>query len=141
MSNHILVIIDDEPLIRDSLSLAFPEFTFSEAQNGEDGLRLLQHNTAISMVFLDYHMPGMNGIDTLKSIKKHHPNLNVIMVTGNPKVTKDAILNGADGLVEKPLDFDELQELVWATMDPPHKDVTTTIIQNRKSHKHRRLKF
>lgn len=116
MTNHILVI-DDEPTIKETLSLVFPEFQFTSTSNGKEGLSALRQLTDIAMVFLDYDMPGMNGIDTLCAIKEEFPGIDVIMVTGNPHITEEAMHYGAAGLIEKPIDFDELQELIWDVMD------------------------
>ncbi|MDA1354257.1 MAG: response regulator [bacterium] len=116
MTNHILVI-DDEPTIKETLSLVFPEFKFTSASNGKEGIAALRQLTDIAMVFLDYDMPGLNGIQTLCAIKDEFPDTDVIMVTGSPHITAEAIHYGAAGLVEKPIDFDELQELIWDVMD------------------------
>ncbi len=55
-------------------------------------------------VFLDIHMPGMDGLTALNKIKAHYPAVKVAMITANPsdKVREQAIKSGADLYVTKP---------------------------------------
>jgi DNA-binding NarL/FixJ family response regulator len=59
-------------------------------------------------------MPGMNGIDLLKEIKKIFPIMKVIMITAydNESNYNLAIKNGADGFMAKPVDFDLLRKKI-----------------------------
>jgi two-component system nitrogen regulation response regulator NtrX len=59
-------------------------------------------------------MPGLNGIDTLKEIKKIDPDLPVIMVTGvtDEETAKSAVEQGAYDYVTKPIDFEYLNTTI-----------------------------
>jgi two-component system nitrogen regulation response regulator NtrX len=61
-------------------------------------------------VLLDIWMPGMDGIDTLKEIKQHHPSLPVVMITGHGSIESavEATKSGAFDFLEKPLSIDKV---------------------------------
>lgn len=82
MSKNILTI-DDEQGIRDVFTMAFEdddEVNVFTAASGQEGLEHIKDQD-ISLVFLDLRMPGMNGVDTLKAIRKDHPDLKVYILT------------------------------------------------------------
>ncbi|MCG6938722.1 MAG: response regulator [Gammaproteobacteria bacterium] len=84
---HILVV-DDSATIRKIISKQLgEEYVAITAANGEEAWHLLQSNDAIALVFLDLHMPVMNGMMLLKQIREsgsnHIAKLPVIMITGH----------------------------------------------------------
>jgi YesN/AraC family two-component response regulator len=62
------------------------------------------------VVVLDVRMPGMDGIQTLRAIKRDHPLLEVILLTGhaNLEIAKEGMQLGAFDYLMKPIDLDEL---------------------------------
>jgi DNA-binding NtrC family response regulator len=80
-----------------------------EAHGGEDALEMLQKEK-IDVVVLDVKMPGMDGIQTLREIKKIDPLVEVIMLTGhaNVEVAIEGMSLGAFDYLMKPADIDEL---------------------------------
>ncbi|RAP33292.1 hypothetical protein DID77_03255 [Candidatus Marinamargulisbacteria bacterium SCGC AG-439-L15] len=116
--NNVLVI-DDQQDIGKTLELVFPEFQFMLREDGPSGLDCLGHHPDIDVIFLDYHMPGINGLQTLKAIKKTYPEKKVIMISVFSHIIKEAMDLGADGFIEKPLNFDDIQEMLWQFMDQP----------------------
>ena len=89
--------------------LAF-HFVFS----GEEAVRYLtQDGTAsIVLVLSDINMPGMTGLDLLRTIKQDFNGLPVHMITayGNDETYQKALAYGADGYLTKPLDFSRLKQ-------------------------------
>ena len=81
-NGHILVV-DDESFIREAIELYFATegYDVKVAANGEEALQILEH-ADIDAAILDIVMPGMNGIDVLREIKKSHPGVEVIMASG-----------------------------------------------------------
>lgn len=77
--------------------------------SGEAALALLRENP-VDVVVLDVKMPGMNGIETLREIKKEHGLLEVIMLTGhaNTEVAIEGMEMGAFDYLMKPTGIDEL---------------------------------
>jgi len=77
--------------------------------SGEDALSFLDTNQ-VDVVVLDVRMPGMDGIETLREIKRRHPLVEVIMLTGhaNLEVAIEGMELGAFDYLMKPMDIDEL---------------------------------
>lgn len=78
-------------------------------QDGATALTLLE-TEKVDLVFLDIIMPVMDGIEVLRRIKDHLPNLPVIMVTATSSIDHviGALREGADDFVRKPVDLEEL---------------------------------
>ncbi|MEZ4528954.1 MAG: sigma-54 dependent transcriptional regulator [Desulfobacterales bacterium] len=106
-----ILIIDDEPSILQSLSglLSDEGFEVLTASNGYEGLKMIEEE-APDIVLLDIWMPGIDGIETLKEIKKGNPSLQVIVITGhgNVETAVRATKLGAFDLIEKPLSIDKV---------------------------------
>ncbi|MHC4740377.1 MAG: response regulator [Planctomycetota bacterium] len=70
MSKRILVIDDDEATRKLFVAaLKDTEFTVDTAESGEEGLRMKQEGD-YDLIFLDYKMPGINGVETLRRIRR-----------------------------------------------------------------------
>lgn len=106
-----IMIIDDEPSILQSLGglLSDEGFEVMTASNGYEGLKMIEQESP-DLVLLDIWMPGIDGIETLKEIKKIHPFLPVIIITGhgNIETAVKATKLGAFDLIEKPLSIDKI---------------------------------
>jgi DNA-binding NtrC family response regulator len=78
-------------------------------RSGEEALAWLQQQSA-DIVVLDVRMAGMDGIQTLRAIKRDHPLLEVILLTGhaNLEIAKEGMQIGAFDYLMKPIDLDEL---------------------------------
>jgi len=79
------------------------------AGNGEEGLELLRQSSS-DIVVLDVRMPGMDGIQMLREIKKQWPLTEVIMLTGHASLeaAREGMELGAFDYLMKPVDIDEL---------------------------------
>jgi two-component system, NtrC family, nitrogen regulation response regulator NtrX len=106
-----VLIVDDESTIIDSLEgiLSDDGFEVMHAYNGYEALKKIEADSP-DIVLLDIWMPGMDGIDTLKEIKKMAPNLPVVMITGHGSIESavDATKSGAFDFLEKPLSIDKI---------------------------------
>ncbi|MCG8615640.1 MAG: sigma-54 dependent transcriptional regulator [Desulfobacterales bacterium] len=106
-----VLIVDDESTIIDSLEgiLSDDGFEVFHAYNGYEALKKIETQSP-DIVLLDIWMPGMDGIDTLKEIKKSNPSLPVVMITGHGSIESavDATKSGAFDFLEKPLSIDKV---------------------------------
>ena len=113
---HIL-IVDDEPLVRRSLSefLTLQGYSVSSAANGKEALGLLTTYTA-DIVITDIRMPELDGLELLRAIRESPAleQLRFIMLSGmqnHPKLIEEVVFSGGRFL-QKPFRVDELQQLV-----------------------------
>lgn len=106
-----ILIVDDEPSILQSLGgiLSDEGFDVITASNGYEGLKLVEKESP-DLVLLDIWMPGIDGIETLKEIRKSDPMVQVIIITGhgNIEMAVKATKLGAFDLIEKPLSIDKV---------------------------------
>jgi len=106
-----VLIVDDEASIRQSLGgiLADDGFDVQTAANGYEALKLIESESP-DIVLLDIWMQGMDGIETLKEIKKENPAIPVILISGhgNIETAVKATKMGAFDLIEKPLNIDKV---------------------------------
>ena len=116
LATHVLVV-DDEETFADMLvqSLRQIKTTASASLSGRDCLDRLARDP-VDVVILDIKMPGIDGIDTLKAIKRDFPLVEVIMLTGHGTIETavEGLKLGAYDYLLKPADFDELVEKVKA---------------------------
>lgn len=87
MKKHTILVVDDEDMILKSIfrALRNEDYRVLTATNGITGLALLNDHD-VHLVISDQNMPGMNGIDFLKQIKKDYPQILTIMLTGNAEI-------------------------------------------------------
>ncbi|MEA1966626.1 MAG: response regulator [Thermodesulfobacteriota bacterium] len=115
MYDTLLLIVDDEErfLKTTSALLEKRECKVFTATNGMDALDILD-NKKIDVVILDVKMPGMDGVETLRKIKKAHSLVEVIMLTGH-STTESAVEGlklGAFDYLIKPCDIEIIMEKV-----------------------------
>ena len=105
-----LLIVDDEESNRDMLSrrLARQGFEVKQAEDGPQALAAIARETP-DMVLLDIRMPGMSGMEVLRTIREQHSptHLPVIMVTaeGHSASIVEALQSGANDYLTKPVDM------------------------------------
>src|ERR1035441_1883414 len=106
-----LLIVDDEKTIRWALrkTLQGMNFEIAEAETGEQALALVR-TVHFDAVLLDIGMPGMNGIEACRKIRKLMPLLEIVMLTvKNTEEDKiEALDAGADDYITKPFHVGEL---------------------------------
>jgi DNA-binding NarL/FixJ family response regulator len=114
-----LIIADDHPLLIDGLKKVLEEMdgveVVSTANNGWELISILR-KAAADMVLLDLQMPKLDGIDSLKILKKDFPKLKIIIFTnyGQPKLIKEIKALGANGYLLKNSTSVILKEAVTA---------------------------
>jgi DNA-binding NtrC family response regulator len=108
-----IMLVDDEKDFVEMLSLRLKENEENviAAYNGQECLDTLE-KIQVDVIILDVKMPGMDGIETLKQIKKRHPLVEVILLTGHGTIQSavEGMKLGAFDFLLKPADFKELTE-------------------------------
>ncbi|MGD2151057.1 MAG: response regulator [Desulfobacterales bacterium] len=111
MKNFNVLLVDDELEFLETLvkRLTKRGLNISTAKSGEDALKIIG-GKGIDVAVLDVRMPGMDGIQTLREIKKIDPLMEVIMLTGHAsvEVAIEGMELGAFDYLMKPADIDEL---------------------------------
>ncbi len=111
MTEFNVLLVDDEAEFLETLvkRLRKRKLNAMGAKSGEEALEVLRAQP-VDVVVLDVKMPGMDGIETLREIKRHSPLVEVIMLTGhaNMEVAITGMELGAFDYLMKPMDIDEL---------------------------------
>ena len=112
MKTPLVMLVDDEVSFVETLEerLNMREMQILTAFSGSEALNKLESHINTDVIILDVKMPGMDGTEVLKEIKKIYPLIEVIMLTGHATV-KSAIEGmklGAFDYLMKPCDIDEL---------------------------------
>ena len=111
----LILVLDDEPDVevlfrqRFRRDLRAGRFTMEFAQSGPDALQRISGATDVSLILIlaDINMPGMSGLELLPKAKALRPDVPVIMITayGDAETKRNALENGAEALLTKPIDF------------------------------------
>jgi len=115
-SNHRhILIVDDEPLVRRSLSelLTLSGYAVTTAGNGKEAIDVLKNYHA-DIIITDIKMPQMDGVQLLKELKTTSPGTPVIMVTGYGSIDNavEAMKHGAYDYITKPIVDDEIKIVI-----------------------------
>jgi len=115
MEDIKVLLVDDEEEFVTSLSERFEirDLKADIALNGEQALHKVAEDEP-HVVVLDLRMPGIDGIEVLRRLKKSHPNVQVIILTGHgtDKDAEHARRLGAFAYLQKPVEMDALVETV-----------------------------
>ena len=105
-----ILLVDDEKQFVDTLAerLAMRGFSARVAYDGPPALKAVEEPTDV--IVLDLRMPGMDGFEVLRSVKKSNPQVQVIILTGHGGDAEEqtAYRMGAYNFLKKPMDIDEL---------------------------------
>ena len=112
---HIL-IVDDEPGIVKflKLRLEIAGFKVATSNSGQGALKYIE-NEAPDIMLLDIFMPGMNGFEVLRELRKQS-NLPVIVLSARSSIADQALSLGANDFIAKPFNPEEVTKRVIATL-------------------------
>ena len=117
-----ILIVEDSPLVQSMYGLAFPrrEHELTTANDGREALaRLADPASRFDVILLDLRMPGMNGVDFLREMRRQArwAELPVVLTTMEPEGSElltEAMRLGVTAVVKKPWHPQQLRELVEA---------------------------
>jgi excisionase family DNA binding protein len=104
-----ILVVDDEEKVCDLFSEILREHKVTKARSGAEAIRRVKKDS-FDIVFLDVVMPGMDGLEVFKTIKRINPQSSIIMMSGfavEDKMREAMRLGAADSLT-KPFDIDEI---------------------------------
>lgn len=115
MKYQTVMIVDDEKRYVQTTTKIFERLGYSvlSAVRGEEALGLLEGRD-VGVVLMDVSMPGMSGIETLAEIKKRHPLVEVIMITGtlSRDMAAEGFRLGAYDFLLKPVSIGDIVKKV-----------------------------
>lgn len=113
------MIVDDHPVVRNgivNMLLVFDDIEYiGEAGGGRELIKLLQGQMP-DVVLMDMVMPGMDGLETTRTVLAQYPEIKIIILTTFPEgdVVRDALEAGAVGFLTKNTEIDALADAVRA---------------------------
>lgn len=115
-----LLIIDDEDIVLKSCQRILRDsgYRIDTASNGEDGLSMLDRDD-YDLVVTDLMMPGMSGMDVLKTIKEKKIDVTVVIFTGyaTAETAREALKTGAFDYIPKPFTPEEFRDVINNALD------------------------
>jgi len=114
MSEKVLLVDDEQDFLEVMAErMNARGMDVSTANSPEDALGMIEKES-FDAIILDFMMPGMDGIETLKVIKEKKPELQIILLTGQATLQKgvEAMKLGAMDVIEKPADLEVLTEKI-----------------------------
>jgi DNA-binding NtrC family response regulator len=106
-----MLLVDDEDDFRTTLAnrLKLRKIDVTDAASGDEAIELVKQKS-FDVAVIDVKMPGIDGIETLKQVKKIQPAMEIVMLTGHASIESgmEAMKLGAYDYVMKPCDIDEL---------------------------------
>ncbi|MGI9553808.1 MAG: sigma-54-dependent transcriptional regulator [Thermodesulfobacteriota bacterium] len=138
-SEYNLLVVDDEPGMREFLEIMLrkEEYNVKVASNGEEALDLLQKEQ-FDLAIVDIQMPGINGIEVLKSATENHPNTTIIMITAfaSHESAIEAMKIGAYDYITKPFKIDEIKLVISKALDKKNLEQENTRLKKELESKY-----
>jgi two-component system response regulator AtoC len=111
-----VLVVDDEPNLRRVLTAVLERegHRVLVADSGRDAVRKAKAEPRLDLLVTDYLMPDLNGLEVLESVRKHHPGLRALLISGHGTVRSavEAMRLGAFDFLTKPFDVDQVRETV-----------------------------
>ncbi len=110
----MILVVDDDAQVRATIGAALTElgYAVSEAEDGAKAIAAVEAG-GITLVVLDYVMPGMDGAEVAREISRLDPDMPIIFSTGHSALRALRAAAGDDvAILSKPFTLDELDELL-----------------------------
>jgi two-component system response regulator (stage 0 sporulation protein F) len=116
MRSARILVVDDEPHIRRTIQLALEaaQYTVVTAGDGEEGEARVREGPRPDLVIVDERLPGIDGLETIRRIRKLDPEVPLLLATayGATDLIASALREGASGYLGKPFTPGELRDVV-----------------------------
>ena len=115
-----ILLVDDDPFIR-SLGREILEklgYGVETAENGDEVVAKITRGQPLDLVILDYHLPGMSGLEVISRLKELSPGAEVLVASGffSNQDREQLTAGGATGFLYKPFRLGELQARIEAVL-------------------------
>ncbi len=111
-----ILIIDDDPFVRNALSRVLKEHDLTQAAGGQEGLECLAKDASFALILCDLMMPEVSGIDIYEYLRQNHPLCaqTLVFLTGGvfTDEAQDFLARIDNQVVEKPFDFPVLRRVI-----------------------------
>jgi DNA-binding NtrC family response regulator len=118
-----ILVVDDDQSVAKAFEhfLAFDGHTCRIASNAEEAMRFIEERRP-ELVMMDVRMPGIDGLQALQTMRARFPGIFVVIMTayGTSQTSIDAIRAGAFDYLTKPLDLDNLREVIGKALAAQH---------------------
>ncbi len=118
-----ILIVDDDSMVRKMLVKVFQNENYitHDASNGKSALKVFRDEN-VDVVITDIVMPDMEGIETIRELRKINPDVKIIAFSGGGALSPEGYLKiaasmGARYTFQKPFDINELKEAVKKLLD------------------------
>lgn len=126
-----VLIIDDEESIRDAFVLALsrsPDYDVLAAASGAEGIELVRAQRP-DLIFLDLHMPGLSGVDVMRTVQAEDPTVRIYIVTAFHQEFMEELHAARDQglnfeLARKPLGAEQIRTIAHAILAGGDLDLT-----------------
>lgn len=119
------LIVDDTEETREVLSMLVAQAGVQSIRTAPDGLTALAllETEPVDLVFTDYQMPGMDGIELSRELRRRYPRSTLVMITvlDDPELRRQAALAGVDMFLPKPISLGTLDTLIASLERIPHE--------------------
>lgn len=118
-----LLVVDDEDYVRDALS-RFLELRGFEVDQARDGLEAVEKcaGHVYDLVTMDLEMPNMGGREAIDRVRRLHPALPIIVLTGYAQLLDDRPIPGISGILAKPVSLWKIEEEIRKLIPPDVAD-------------------
>jgi two-component system response regulator (stage 0 sporulation protein F) len=119
-----ILVVDDDPIIRKLLSevLINDGHQVEVKENGKEALEEVKRQS-YDLIFMDVHMPVMNGLEALVAMRELVPEINVAMMDSYPdKLAAQSQEEGAIICMHKPFDLEQIREIIREIETPVMKE-------------------
>ncbi|WFU76405.1 ATP-binding protein [Bradyrhizobium sp. CB2312] len=133
---RVLVVEDNVDVGRSSTQILEDlGYETTLAANADEALKLLDEVNSFDIVFSDVIMPGMNGVDLGREIRRHHPGVPVVLTSGYSEVLAEDARHGFD-LIQKPYAAEELSRVLRRVSAVKSDKGTTSALPSKLTSEH-----
>jgi len=113
VQRYRILIVDDEDSLREALRRWFERHGF-QVYMARDGVEAVTQcaAAAVDLVLMDLEMPRMNGDEAAARIRRSHPGMPIVILTGAPRAGETLTASEVDGVLMKPVPLEDLHSRV-----------------------------